>query len=265
MAETHNNIAPTNLRMTDIKTYLSETVGKIIAAAGYKFKKSNFSFLRKHGKDYEDIYFLFYNYLPVKFDSHFSLRIWNTEIQNVKTAFPYQQNVDNFDFSSLTIPMGYFVDSEKIRAQLQKYDKGFILDSTTGEFVKDESAGRRKDLTWAQIEGYSCELVTSRDLFEASEEMKDLLETQVLPLSYQLSTMEGIDTFFAGRPGWSVNSLSLNNMVTELVAAKLNGKRDYHEVFRRIVEVMDERIAIKGMSHEAKRVAEELYSYLQKH
>lgn len=259
----YNSTTATNLRMPDIKSYLYETVGKVIESAGYKFKKVNFSFRRRCAKNYEAFYFLFYNYFPLNYQVHFLLEIWNDEIESIKAAFPYKQNIEKFNFRSISIPMGEFIDREKIRAHVQKYDKGFILDSVTGEFVKDESAGTKKDLTWAQIAGHSCELVTGKDLFEASEEMKKLLEEEVLPLSSQLSTVEGIDAFFAGRPGWSVNSLSLNNMASELVAAKVLGKRNFHEVFKQIVGVIDERMATKGSGQETRRVIEELYNYLQ--
>jgi hypothetical protein len=260
----HNSIAATDLRMPDIKTYLYETVGKVIEADGYKFKKSNFSFRRKHDKNYEAVYFLFYNYFPLNYQVHFLLEVWNNEIEVVKITFPYKQNIENFNFRSISIPMGEFVDEERIRGQMQKYDQGFVLDRVTGEFVKDESAGGRKNLTWAQIAGHSCELVTSKDLFKASEEMKKILEQQAMPLSNQLSTVGGIDDFFASRPGWSVKSLSLNNMASELIAAKLNAKRDYHEVFKQIGQVIDERIATKAMSQETKKVMDELYKFLQK-
>jgi hypothetical protein len=196
---------------------------------------------------YEELHFFFYNYLPVKYESHFSLFIWNAEIQNIKSAFPYQQNIDNFGFSTLNIPMGVFVDEERIRIQIQKNGGGFMLDSVTGEFVKDESAGKRKDL------------------FEGAEEMRKLLEEKMLPLSHQLSMIDGIDTFFAGRPGWSVKSLSLNHFASELIAAKLNGKRDCHEVFRQIVGEVDKRILNFGMSLETRKVIEGLYKYLQEY
>src|ERR1700761_4903795 len=137
----HNSIPATDLRMPDIKTYLYETAGRVIEETGYNFKKSKYSFFRKHGKDYEEIYFLFYNYFPVKYESHFSLFIWNAEIQNVKSAFPYKQNIDNFGFSTLSIPMGVFVDEERIRAQIQKSGGRFMLDMATGDIVKDEFAG----------------------------------------------------------------------------------------------------------------------------
>ena len=261
----HNSIPATDLRMPEIKTYLYETAGRVIEAAAYKFKKSKYSFSRKHGKDYEEIYFLFYNYFPVKYQSHFSLFIWNAEIQNIKSAFPYQQNIDNFAFSTLHIPMGIFVDEERIRVQIQKNGGGFMLDRATGDFVKDESAGKRKDLTWAQIAGHSCEFATSKDLFEGAEEMKKLLEEKVLPLSRQLSMIDGIDAFFTARPGWSVKSLSLNHFASELIAAKLNGMRDYHEVFRQIAGEVDKRILNFDMSPETRKVLEEIYKYLQEH
>lgn len=264
MEQPSNNLGSTNLRMPDIKTYLYETLGKVIEADGYKFKKSNFSFRRKNAKNYEEIYILFYNYFPLNYQVHFLLEIWNNEIESIKTAFPYKQNIEKFNFRSISIPMGEFVDKEKIRAQIEKEGKGFVLDRDTEEFVKAESTEGRSELTWAQVAGHNCKLVSNNDLFIASEEMERILKKQALPLSNELSTVEGIDTFFAKRPGWSVKSLSLNNFATELVAAKLCGKRDYHEVFKQIILAIDTRIMNYGMSQETRKVMEELYKYLQK-
>ena len=92
--------------------------------------------------------------------------------------------------------------------------------------------------------------------------MTKLLEERVLPLSNQLSTIDGIDTFFTGRPGWSVKSLSLNNFASELIEAKLNGKRDSHEVFKQIAGEIDKRIINASMSQETRKIIEELYKYL---
>ena len=250
------------LLMSDVKTYLHETVGRNIESAGYKFKKSNFSFKKKHGKDSEFFYFLFYDYTPINYKVQFLLEIWNNDIEAIKTSSPYIQNIESFKFRSISIPMGEFINSSNIRSQIQKYEKGLAYDKTKGEFIVDESNSKDKPLTWAQIAGYSYEFSTKKELFEVAEEIVKLVQEKALPLANQLSTVDGIDLFFSTCPSWSVNSLSLNNFATELVAAKLNGKRDSHEVFNSIVKEIDKKISTGGMNLETRKVIEELYKHL---
>jgi hypothetical protein len=252
------------LLMSDIKTYLHETVGKKIESTGYKFKKSNFSFKKTHGKDSEFFYFLFYDYTPLNYKVQFLLEIWNNDIEALKTSLPYIQNIENFNFRSISIPMGEFIDRSNIRLQIQKYEKGLSYDKNKGDFIVDESNSKDKPLTWAQISGYNYEFSTNKELFQVAEEITKLLQEKVIPLANQLSTVEGIDLFFTTCPGWSVNSLSLNNFATELVAAKLNGKRDSDEVFNSIIKEIDKKILTGGMSHETRKVIEELNKHLNR-
>jgi hypothetical protein len=260
--EIFTNMNGKELLMSDVKTYLHETVGRNIELAGYKFIKSNFSFKRKHGKDSEFFYFLFYDYAPLNYKVQFLLEIWNNDIELIKASLPYTQNIESFDFRSISIPMGELVERSNIRAVLQKYERGITYDKANGEFIMDESNTTEKPLTWAQISGYSYEFSTDKELFEVAEEMGKVWQEKALPLANQLSTIEGIDLFFSTCPGWSVNSLSLNNFATELVAAKLNDKRDFYEVFNSIVTEIDKKISTGGMSIETRKVIEELYKYL---
>src|ERR1700730_575553 len=93
-----------------IKKYLYKTVGGQIESEGFKFNKSEFSFKRKHGKDYEELCFVLQNHFPVNYKVSFVLKIWNQEIKLVKAAFPFNKDIENFKFRSIVIFMGHFME-----------------------------------------------------------------------------------------------------------------------------------------------------------
>ncbi|HVX01036.1 MAG TPA: hypothetical protein VHA52_11450, partial [Candidatus Babeliaceae bacterium] len=88
------NFTPTELRLPGIKEYLHQTIGKDIEDNGFTFKKSDFTFKRKHNKSYEQIMFLFYNYHPLHYSFDFLLVIYNDQIELIKQSLPAQQHWD---------------------------------------------------------------------------------------------------------------------------------------------------------------------------
>jgi hypothetical protein len=214
-----------------IKKYLYKTIGGQIESEGFKFNKSEFSFKRKHGKDYEELCFVLQNHFPVNYKVSFVLKIWNQEIKSVKAAIPFKEDIENFKFRSIVIFMGHFMEEQN----QAKPGSGLLYDYT---------------------------LITNKDLFQASDNLIGLLNEQVLPISKELSNIDGIDGFFANRPGWSVNNLTLNNITTELIAAQLNKKRNFDEVFWQIREGMGKKIASGEMNLESRISIEKLYKFL---
>jgi hypothetical protein len=215
-----------------IRKYLYKTAGKQMELAGFKFNKSEFSFKKKHGKDYEQICFILQNQFPLCYKISFVLKIWNHEIKTIKASLPFKHQIEDFKYRSIALFMGHFIEEMK----LPRLKQGQIYDYT---------------------------IMTNKDLFAASDKLSELLHEQVLPLSNQLCNMEGIDSFFASRPDWSVNNLTLNNITTELIAAKLNKKRNYDDVFWQIREAIGLKIASGEMSLESRIVIEQLYKYLK--
>jgi hypothetical protein len=227
----YERIPNLELWFPSIKKYLYKTVGQQIESAGFKFNKSEFSFKRKHGKDYEELCFVIQNHFPLNYKVSFVLKIWNQEIKTVKAAFPFTQDIENFKFRSIVIFMGHFM--EEMNRTIP--GSGLIYDYT---------------------------LITNKDLFEATDNLLGLLHDCVLPISKELSNLDGIDNFFAKRPGWSVNNLSLNNITTELIAAQLNKKRNFEEVFWQIREEMSKKIAGGEMNIESRISIEQFYKFL---
>jgi hypothetical protein len=215
----------------NIRKYLYKSIKGQMESEGFKFNKSDFSFKRKHGKDYEEICFITQNHFPLNYKVSFVLKIWNQEIKSIKASFPQSRDIPDFKFRSLVLFMGHFIEEMNKPRQ----NPGIVYDYT---------------------------LVTNKDLFTASDELVELLHDLVLPMSRQLSNIDGIDFFFAKRPGWSVKNLTLNNITSELIAARLNKRRDFDELFWEIREGMSKKITDGEMSLESKIVIEQLYKYL---
>lgn len=223
-----NNFTPTELRMPVIRTCLHDTVGRLIEAEGYKFKKSDHSYKRKHGKSYEEIKFLFYNYHPLNYRFDFLVYVFNETIENIKLSLPPQDHFQSFNRYSLFIPIDYFTHR-----------------------LKSKSLGEM---------GHDYMVVTLDDLMDVANAISKTFKEEVLPLLGKLITVEDIDNF-CGQKGvnWAVEGDSLNHICTDLISAKLNGKRDYHQVFEDIVQAI--KIAEKP-NLQTLKVIENLYVYL---
>jgi len=228
----NNKLEPLELWLPDIKKYIVDVIGYPLTAAGFTFQKSDFSFKRSHGKNFEEFSIIIANQFPVSYRLGFLLQIWNHEIKTIKAAFPRQSKIENFKFRGLVLFMNHF---------------------TNKPGLDDQSTPAMDYL-----------LVTNRDLFAAADGVMRLLQEQAIPLADQLSELDGVDAFFADRSEWSVNSLNPNNMFSDLVAAKLNRKRDYHLVFGEMMERVEQKIQDKEMGPEIKGLTEDFYAYLKK-
>jgi len=199
-------------------------------ADGFRFQRREFSYLRKHGKDHEQIRFLFQNQFPLLYKISFFLKIWNNAIKKVKFSYLPYRKLDDYQLRTLIIFMGHFVEETD--------------DSPRSGMIYDYS------------------LVTQKDLFISVERIRGMLQDSALPLSHQLASTAGIDLFFADRPGWSVRTLSLSNITSELIAAKLNKQRDYQELARRIDHEVDEKIACGELAMDTKDFLQDFHVFL---
>jgi hypothetical protein len=228
----YENLPPLELWFPNIRKYLYKTIGKQIVSQGFKFNKSEFSYKRKHGKDYEELCFILKNQFPINYRISFILKIWNHQIKAVKASFPHKDSIENFKYRSLVLFMGNF---------LEEMNSPPTHPGTINDFT----------------------LITNRDLFTASDRLIELFHDRVLPMSMQVSNVAGIDAFFESRPGWSVNNLTLNNITSDLIAARLNAKRNFDEVFWDLRERMGKKITAGEMNLEARIAIELLYKYLK--
>jgi hypothetical protein len=61
------------MRLSEIKTYLSETLGKPFKEFGYTFKKTSFTFKKKIGNNTVEFIFDFINYAPLRYEINFAI------------------------------------------------------------------------------------------------------------------------------------------------------------------------------------------------
>jgi len=221
----------TELRLPEIKEYLYESVGKILESVGFRFKKSDFSFMRKRKDNSEKVFFLFYNYYPLNYEMHFLSEIWNQEVESVKSGFQSTQKVEKLNFRSLVMFMGDFLDE-----------------------CKNVEIGIRK--------GYTYKLAISTDLVAASERSQALIGGKLIPLLNQLTSVDGLDEYFFDDPTWSAKSLNLNNILTDLTVAKIAKRRDVAHVHNVIVNELNNNPTKKEPNIELINVIDDFVAYL---
>jgi hypothetical protein len=221
------------LWMPEIKKYIRKNSGAILEGRGFTYHKSAFSFKRKHRKNYEELSFVFVNHFPISYRINFLLQIWNNEVRMVKEAYPDKEKIENFKLRSLVF------------------------------FMRDFMAEPVSDTGFQQV-NYDFKILTNKDLFVAADTISGLLVEQVIPLCDQVTDIAGLDRFFAERPGWTVNSLNLNNMMTELAAARLNRKRDFYGVVGSMIDAVEKKITAMEMDRDVRNAVEGFSEFLIK-
>jgi len=223
-----NIFVHTELRMPGIREYLHQKVGEIIEREGFKFKKSDFTFKKKNHKFYEEVQFLFYNYHPLNYSFNFMASVFNETIENIKQGLPPQNHFEPFNRYSV-----------------------FLLSNNFTHHLISKSLGEM---------GSDYVVVTLDDLIAVSEAIKKTFREEVLPLLETLKTIPGLDFFFTEKGvEWAVESNFMNNIATDLIVAKLNGKRNYHEVFEDIIDTLSAKPRPDAQTIE---VIKNLYIYL---
>jgi len=199
-----DNFTPTELRMPVIRTCLHDTVGRLIESEGYKFNKSKYSYKKKQGKNNKLIKFLFYDYYPLNYSFDFLTYVFNEDIEKIKLALGPQRHTETFNWFSLFI--------------------------RTNDFTNHINADNLYET------GYNYTVVKLDDLMDVVNAICKTFKEEVLTLLDTLTTIEDIDAFFTKKGvNWAVNGDFLNNISTDLIVAKLNGKRDHQKVFEDIV------------------------------
>jgi hypothetical protein len=198
----------TELLIPEIKTYLHGSIGRLLEDSGFVFKKTDFTYKKKLKKNFAEFSFLIYNYYPVNYNVKFTLNIFNNDIQAIKQKIKFDEFVLPTNWSSIYLSMGEFI------AGLMK-----------------------EEIKWRS--NFSYRLVTPNDLIDAAVKMSDLLKTELVALSNALLTVEGISDFYRKKGiKWTVSTLNINNILSDLISAKLGGMRDTNVVFRELSDEM---------------------------
>ncbi len=214
--------------MPYIQSYLHQSIRDIMQAEGFVFNKLNFSFSRKRGKHTEKFGFIFVDQTPNNYRVNFLLETSIPEISKLKHACHLFRHIPDFRYCSLILFMGDMVLHDSSRPSLFDY-----------------------------------KLVTTEDLFFAGMNIANIIQDKAFPLCDALSDIDGVDSFLEKRPDWSAASLNMDNISTELIAARLNGKRNFQEVFGRLIAGIDARKEYNELYSDPKRTIEKLYDYLK--
>jgi hypothetical protein len=233
MNKSQNEFHKTELLIPIIKTYLHGSIGRELEDSGFVHKKTDFTYKKKLKKDFAQFSFLIYDYYPVNYNVKFSLNFLNSDIQSIKQKIGFDDFVLPTDWSSIYLSMGEFM-------------AGLI----------------KEEIKWRL--NFSYRLVTRNDLIVAAEKMSDLLKTELVPLSNTLFTIEGINYFFAGKGiKWTVDTLNINNILSDLISAKLSGMRDINVVYRELSDEMKSVIQRERLQVQDLNALVSTYEYLK--
>jgi len=194
--------------------------------AGFKFERYNYSFKRKHEKNIQEFGFLFINQFPVNYRLNFVLQIRNHAVREIKSTFSNHTEKNNFKLSSLIMMMSDFTAVNNSRST-----KDYII-------------------------------FTNQDLFAATEAILRILVDQAIPLCDELKTMDDLDSFYEKHPGWSVNSLSLDNIISDLIIGRIGRKRNFDILYQQLAEDMDKKIQHGEINGEAADILRSCYKFL---
>ncbi len=195
-----DNSPPLELWLQEIQSYLHKVIYGPLNMAGFDFDKYNYSFTRKHGKHIQEFGFLFVNQFPVNYRINFMLQIRNKSVREIKSSLLNIRDKGSPRLSSLVVLMADFMKEKNML-------------SNSGDYI----------------------IRTNKDLFSASSIVNIILQDQAMPLCDSLETLNDLDLFFSNPPDWYINNRRTDNAISELIVAKLNGRRNYHEVLQQLM------------------------------
>src|SRR5689334_21474608 len=118
----HKLIPPAQIRLSEIKSHLTETLCQQIKASGFSFNKSSFEFKKKNRGNYVRLFFLFYDYYPLNYRISFHIVCKNEKLQEIKTHLSKKDPATDFAVSSLGFSLGDFVDEVSIDRNVNERD-----------------------------------------------------------------------------------------------------------------------------------------------
>lgn len=118
-----------------------------------------------------------------------------------------------------------------------------------------------RDPDQQMVKNYS--ISNHRDLFMVGDWLAQTLQYDLVPMCDQMSTVEHMDSFFESKPDWSLNTRSGGNICTDLITAKLNKRRNYHERFLHLNNALLEKIENRQINPESRQLLSLCYDYLK--
>ena len=207
------------LWLQDVQSYIYKVTSGPMKQANFQFLRSSFSFKGKNKKSQDELSIIFLSQFPVNYRIGFQLEIWHPEIRQVKESF-----------------MSEILNKESNLCSIILYMKDFPSNDPLREVVKDYSVYDHKDL------------------FTVGDWLAQTLQYELVPLCNQMSTIAHMDSFFEAKPDWTLNTHCGGNLCTDLIVAKLNRKRDFHQRFQQLMEGLQQKIENRQMSPESRQL-----------
>src|SRR5664279_2632583 len=195
------------LWLEDVQSYIYRVTGPLMKHARFQFNRSQFIYSRKNKKSSDELSIIFLSQAPVNYRVGFQLEIWHPQIRQVKETYMYE-----------------ILNKENYLCSIILATKDFPSNDPDRQVVRD-----------FPVRDY-------KDLFMVGDSLAQTLQYELVPLCDQLSTIEHMDSFFAAKPEWSLNTRSGGNICTDLIVAGLNRKRDLHTRYEQLMQGIQQRI-----------------------
>jgi hypothetical protein len=207
MDSTRQQSSSLELWLLEIQSYIAKVTAGPMKHGGFEFSKSRFCYKRKNKKSQDELSIIFLSHFPVNYRIGFQLEIWHPQIKQVKETY-----------------MKHILNKESDLCSIILHLKDFPSQDPEHEIVKDYTISNH------------------RDLFMVGDWLSQTFQYELIPLCDQMSTIEHMDSFFGARPEWSLSTRSGGNICTDLITAKLNKRRNYHERFQELHSALQEKI-----------------------
>jgi hypothetical protein len=217
------------LWLKDVQSYIYKMTRPLMEHARFSFHREDYSYRRKNRKSTDELSFIFLNCYPVNYRVSFILEIRHPEIRQVKESFMKEILQKESHLSSIILNLKDFPPADPQQERVRDYP-----------------------------------ITNYRDLFMVGDWLGQTLQYELIPLFDQLSSIPHMDHFFGSRPEWSLNTGSGGNICTDLIAARLNRKRDFEERYVQLLEGVQQRIQQQLISPESRELLSLCYDAIKR-
>jgi len=216
------------LWLQDVQSYIYKVTKGPMHHGNFKFDRNSFHYNRKSKNSQDELSIIFLSQFPVSYRIGFQLEIWHPEIRQIKESF-----------------MSDILNRESFLCSIILFMKDFPSQEAPDEIMKDFT------------------VCTHRDLFLAGAWLAQKLQYELVPLCDQMSSIKHMDDFFQARPQWSLSTRSGGNLCTDLITAKLNKKRDYHQRYQELRQAVRLEIESRSLNPEVCRLLDLCYESIR--
>jgi len=217
------------LWLKDVQSYIYKMTRPLMEHARFSFHREDYSYRRKNRKSTDELSFIFLNCYPVNYRVSFIQEIRHPEIRQVKESFMKEILQKESHLSSIILNLKDFPPADPQQERVRDYP-----------------------------------ITNYRDLFMVGDWLGQTLQYELIPLFDQLSSIPHMDDFFGSRPEWSLNTGSGGNICTDLIAARLNRKRDFEERYVQLLEGVQQRIQQQLISPESRELLSLCYDAIKR-